>query len=399
MATLDKIALALQGFGAGVQGRGSEFLQQLDERRKDALLQDAIQVQNSLESGDVSRARNLLVNRVESINKLGGDPSDTMGVLQKLASGDTAGALNDVRSVTEYGYQSGRLQRAPESESRSQIVGNQLVTIDPKTKKATASPIEGLDMAKMAGSGGYQFGASEMLKDSEGNLFTMTQRRDPVSGEVISVAVSVDGDPSKRPSGKVSMVGGYGLTAGEKIGQVGAEKAVETAASEGAKYISSAKESGLSARGLMQNTQRLLDLNKLISTGATAPARKVFANLFNIEDEGTANLAEFNQRSGQMILGMIRQLGANPTEGERAYLSSITPSIEQGNAPNEAMLTNLLEIQKRQFERGKWLARNPKATIDDLYRYEEENDFSVQENSQPAQQQDDDALVNKYLVP
>lgn len=113
MATMDDIMRALGGFGAGIQGRGQEYLQQLDQQRQMAMIQDAVQVESALKQGDAERARRLLVNRVENINRLGGDPSDTMGVLQKIDSGNVAGALNDVMTVTEYAYQSGMLQRPP----------------------------------------------------------------------------------------------------------------------------------------------------------------------------------------------------------------------------------------------------------------------------------------------
>lgn len=129
---------------------------------------------------------------------------------------------------------------------------------------------------------------------------------------------------------------------------------------------------GLSARGLIKDTKRLLELNELITTGKTAAARKAFGDLFGVTDP---NLGEFNSKAGQLVLGQIRQLGANPTEGERAFLEQITPSIEQGGAVNRALLNDLLDMQQRQVDRAKWLAKNPDRTVEDYLLETDTDDF------------------------
>ena len=184
----EKIALALQGFGAGVGGQGPYFQhmlnqqeQQLSEGRKMALIQDAYSVQQHLQSGNIPTARATLINRLQAIKKLGGDPSDTMGVLQKVESGDIPGALQDVSTVVSFAQANGLLKlpkgqqpqhqinsatgqvltvdasgrgtasdienfRAPQPKQvmpKTQIVDGQVVTIDPTTGQATAAPVQG----------------------------------------------------------------------------------------------------------------------------------------------------------------------------------------------------------------------------------------------------------------
>lgn len=184
----DKIALALQGFGAGVQGQGPYFQhmlnqqeQQLSEGRKMALIQDAYSVQQHLQSGNIPTARATLINRLQAIKKLGGDPSDTIGVLQKVESGDIPGALQDVSTVVNFAQANGLLKlpkgqqpqhqinsatgqvltvdssgrgtasdienfRAPTPKQvmpKTQIVDGQVVIIDPTTGQATAAPVQG----------------------------------------------------------------------------------------------------------------------------------------------------------------------------------------------------------------------------------------------------------------
>jgi len=110
--------LALSGLGAGIQGRGLEFQQQLDTRRKGALLQDALRIEDSLTRGDISSARELMLNRIDSINQLNGNPSDTVGLLQKLDSGDFEGALTDVSTVVQFAQAEGLLPKPATQQDR-----------------------------------------------------------------------------------------------------------------------------------------------------------------------------------------------------------------------------------------------------------------------------------------
>ncbi len=110
MALYDDIARGLQGFGAGVQGRGPEFIQALNEDRKKAMVQDAFTVKNSLESGDIAGARGLVLNRLKNIEKLGGDPADTMGFLTLLDSGNIEGAISEANTLVNAGISQGLLK-------------------------------------------------------------------------------------------------------------------------------------------------------------------------------------------------------------------------------------------------------------------------------------------------
>lgn len=143
------IARGLRAFGAGVGGRGREFLageraerQALDDSRKQALLQDAFTVRNQLGAGDIGGAREVLLNRLDAIKQLGGDPSDTLGILQRLESGDAEGALREVSTVVEFAQAEGLLQLPKAAQPKHQIVNGQLVTVGPEG--AVASDIPGL---------------------------------------------------------------------------------------------------------------------------------------------------------------------------------------------------------------------------------------------------------------
>jgi len=149
-STMDRIALALQGFGAGVQGQGTYFQhmlnqqeQQLSEGRKMAIVKDAYTVQQHLQNGNIPVARATLINRLQAIKKLGGDPSDTMGVLQKVESGDIPGALQDVSTVVNFAQANGLLKLPKGQQPQHQInpATGQVITVD-SSGRGTASDIE-----------------------------------------------------------------------------------------------------------------------------------------------------------------------------------------------------------------------------------------------------------------
>lgn len=100
MAKFDQIANALSGFGAGIQGRGPEFIkgladdkQRLSDDRKRAAAIDMYKAYNLLDSGNIDGAMNFGEERHNAIVKLGGDPSDTVQFMRQLSedpSGQTA---------------------------------------------------------------------------------------------------------------------------------------------------------------------------------------------------------------------------------------------------------------------------------------------------------------------
>ena len=179
MAFLDSLGRGLSAFGAGVQGRGQEFLQGLNQDRQQAMLKDAQRVQQDLAAGNVAGARKLLKRRVELISKLGGDPSDTAGLLSQIDSGDVEGALGEASTLVSFAQQQGflpkpaadKLERVDgqivnvtrgtasdiqgftppgAANLKTQVVDGQVVAIDPVTGQATASPIEGFTQSEDA---------------------------------------------------------------------------------------------------------------------------------------------------------------------------------------------------------------------------------------------------------
>lgn len=96
MADLQQIGRALQGFSAGVAGRGPEFIQglqtqrkQLTDERRDAALLDNRVMLDHLRSGRVPQAKQLLTNRLQTLQQIdpNADPSDTQDMLNLIEIG------------------------------------------------------------------------------------------------------------------------------------------------------------------------------------------------------------------------------------------------------------------------------------------------------------------------
>lgn len=366
-----KIADALSGFSAGVAGRLPQHQvtqMQLSKERKRALAEDANEAYMLLQA-DPTKAADFLKERVKHIARLRGDPKDTLGVIQQIESGDIEGAARDLSIVVQAARQAGYL---PELEpvGASQITSGGQVVMPDGQGGFNAKTVRGFDVDAMK-KANSQFGGQVTVKDSKGNLFFATTRRDPQTGNVETVMAPFNPDIA-APEGKVTVTGSYGLTPQEKIEQTAAEKEAST----GAQEISNYKKAGVEARAMIPRTQQMIDILSRVETGGINAVKKEVASFFNLDSEDAVNLGLLNSMLGKLVLSQIRQLGANPTEGERAFLVELQGSISQGTAINKAILDDLLEVQRAQFRRGQWLARNPGATIDDLLLIEDDSAFS-----------------------
>ena len=141
---LSKIAAALGGFGAGVQGKGQEYLAGLQERRAEeekkrlaAMVKDAKQAYDFINRGDVNNAEALIQDRVQMINRLGGDPSDTARIGSMLQSGNIGQAKQELETFL-------RPFMPPEAIKASELTpSGQRVSYNPLTGETTAEDVSG----------------------------------------------------------------------------------------------------------------------------------------------------------------------------------------------------------------------------------------------------------------
>lgn len=380
---IDKIGGFVGGIKPTLTGQGSAYrstraseresaVSALNNERMTALAKDAFSVNNLLKSGDIEGAMNILNRRVSAIGQLGGDPEDTQMIIDRITNGDVSGAVKELDLTVNRAKELGYLEKSGTPIAASNLTASGEVLTSRKDGTFELIKVKGWDAASAPR--GYQFGAQVEVKDSEGNTFLATQKVNPNSGEAEAVFSSLAIDGPQKPVGKVEIVGTYGLTASERVEQIAQEGTAKEQATAAGKELASIKSSGLKARSMIPKTERLIELNALVETGKTAEARKYMADLFNLDSEDAANLGEFNALAGQMVLGQIRQLGANPTEGERGFLLDLSAGIGQGNVVNAAILRDLLSVQRRQVARAKMLAANPTMTLNDVLLLEE-SDF------------------------
>jgi hypothetical protein len=134
---IQRIGRGLMAFGAGAQGQGQQFLagvqaqdQALSTERQRAMAQDAMQVYQMLGSGRYDDALDLMDQRVKLIGELGGDPSDTVELRQKVATGDLQGAMRDLQIFLGAAQQAGLIPQA-ETIKASDLIDGEIVRRDP----------------------------------------------------------------------------------------------------------------------------------------------------------------------------------------------------------------------------------------------------------------------------
>ena len=91
-------------------GNAAKTFNALEDSRKKAFFQDAQSGLRLLQAGNEQGFLNLANNRLEQIQKLGGDPSDVIDILQTYQSGDVDGTVQKLQAVEQGGVALGFLQ-------------------------------------------------------------------------------------------------------------------------------------------------------------------------------------------------------------------------------------------------------------------------------------------------
>jgi hypothetical protein len=119
---LDKIGGFIGGIKPTLRGQGSTYrslrageretgVNTLNRERMTALAKDARSVNNLLKKSDIEGATNILNSRMSAIQKLGGDPSDTQGIMDMINSGNVKGAISELDLTDSRAIEGGFLKR------------------------------------------------------------------------------------------------------------------------------------------------------------------------------------------------------------------------------------------------------------------------------------------------
>jgi hypothetical protein len=144
---LQNIGNILAGFGAGVQGRGGQFLsgleetrqaqaaeqKQLSDERRQAMLQDIAVGKDLLDRGRTEGAINLFRDRLQAIKELGADPTETQDTLNDLLAGNVDKVKANLTDVVKGAQIRGLLPDTPTSKFLK-VVGNKALFQKPDGK-------------------------------------------------------------------------------------------------------------------------------------------------------------------------------------------------------------------------------------------------------------------------
>ena len=145
------------------------------------------------------------------------------------------------------------------------------------------------------------------------------------------------------------------LTPEEKLEYEQALKDLELASERRRKKLESYDAqitAGIEAVDAIPSLKNSIDILKRVNTGGLEAMKLDAANFLGIESDQITDLNDLRAMLGQNVLTNIKALGANPTEGERDFIQSISASITQGKAITHRQLTRLLREAQRQRERA-----------------------------------------------
>lgn len=337
------IAQALGGFSAGLQGNGAQYSAMLDQRealdrekrmqnealsheRLKAMVQDSYGVKTLLESGKTDAALKLLKNRIDHINKLGGDPTDTKSVYDQLVSGDPtqfAAAQKTLTDVVDAGVAGGLW--APPQESL-------------ESKKFTAQQ----DQFKQ------EFELKKRAQDwkeahpNEGNASNPYYQFIPTS-EGLAVGNARTGQVSMAGGGANGNLMPIGADVGLKERMAGA-----SATGEGeAKRVLDAKGAEKRVAQLSEGIKQAKDLIPKATGSMAGAARDAMGRAVGVSTEASKAAARLDTLAGWMVANVPRMEGPQSNIDVENY-KTMAARVGDRTATQEERLAALDELETLQ---------------------------------------------------
>lgn len=330
-STMDRIANAFQGFGAGVQGRGAEFLrnqqlqrQELSDERKQAAAEDLRRAKALIDNNDLKGLQALGQERLGYINQLGGDPSDTeqLIVLAQQAETDPV-AYQRLLAEVNSGLRSAADAGFIELDTSTKLPAD-VQSFNAMLKAANIDP-DSEDAEKAAR-------IKLKLDAGETNVLSLEER--------LLLAK---------------------MTSGLKMEE---EKAIKQQ-----NRLSDAITLGLDAVDGIPILRRSLSLLEDIETGGIDAARNRAKQLFGIE---SANEAELSANLGRAVLSQLRKtFGAAFTAQEGEKLERYSAGFSKSVEGNKRILRQTLKLAEDAAKR----ALRASSSLDDEFSYDTLNEY------------------------
>jgi hypothetical protein len=208
---------------------------------------------------------------------------------------------------------------------------------------------------ELALGGSYGVGNPTYEIDEDGDVYVSQTLRDR-NGRLFTKRVHFKGpNPDKKePKGELKF---YDMSEGGTHDELIERAAMKTKAEEDAKGYSKLQEKAIEQAPIL--TEQVNQIDAAIALAGSVKTGGAYNELLrNIKkfadftDEESKNEGRLIAAVGQIILGNIRKLGANPTEGERNFLQDMLASINQNNEVNVAVLEDLKQIVINQRRRN-----------------------------------------------
>jgi hypothetical protein len=365
---LNKAGRFMRGFGAGYAGDGEEYLESLRNQRQQKdmkLLQatalDARAIQQAIQSEDMPKAVDVLVDRMNVLEQMGEDTSDTKMLRDALIGGRpdiVMGELNtflsslpkqaiDPKMITSQGQM---VTQSLGGDPMAQTVSG-FIPEEPD-KPATLRALE--ERAKLAGipegseqykrfmefgGGSYQETAKLGVKYRNGTIINYPAFGDPI---VYENGVRIT-DPTQIETAIQAGIESGILEAGGIAGAQALAKGQEERSQEVINRGRSAAESTALLR-------RSINLLNTIPTGGLAAAKLAATDFLGVTgaDEG-----ELSANLGRAVLSQLREtFGAAFTEREGARLDRLSARFGRSTASNQRILEQALAIAEDSANRA-----------------------------------------------
>lgn len=333
------IAQALGGFSAGLQGQGAQYSAMLDQRemldrekrmqnealskdRLTAMVKDSYGVKTLLEGGKTDAALKLLKNRIDHINKLGGDPADTKAVYDQLVSGDPtqfAAAQKTLTDVVDAGMAGGLWVPPQESlESKKFTFEQEKFKQEQELAKRAQDWKEKNPNAGAASNPYFQF-----IPTSEG------------------LAVG------NARTGQVSMAGGANGNYMPIAADVGLKEQMAGAAERGegeAKRVLDAKGAEKRVAQLSEGIKQAKDLIPKATGSMAGAARDAMGRAVGVSTEASKAAARLDTLAGWMVSNVPRMEGPQSNIDVENY-KTMAARVGDRTATQEERLAALDELE------------------------------------------------------
>jgi len=357
---LKKAGRFAMGFGAGYAGRGDEYLDSLQKKRKEKDMQllkatalDARNIQQAIQNENFPKAIDVLVDRMNLLEQMGEDISDTKMLRDALIGGRpdiVMGELNtflsslpkqaiDPKMITSQGQMvTQSLGGTPTAQTVSGFIPEEPdkpATLRALEERARLAGIpEGTEQYRRFmefGGGSYQETAKLGVKYRNGTIINYPAFGDPI---VYENGVKIT-DPTQIERAIKAGIDSGILEAGGIAGAQALAKGQEERSQD---VINRGREAAEST-ALLRRTISLIDS---IPSGGLAKAKLAATDFLGVTgaDEG-----ELSANLGRAVLSQLREtFGAAFTEREGARLERLSARFGRGAASNKRIVEQALMI-------------------------------------------------------